>query len=90
MCLELQKWIAQWLKGHRQYPVLEWKEYFSTLAGGVFPQHKLRLATEYLHEAGQLIFFREGALQEGGLAHESYVILDTDWFCRSIRTCLGS
>lgn len=84
MCLELQKWIAQWLKGHRQYPVLEWKEYFSTLAGGVFPQHKLRLATEYLHEAGQLIFFREGALQEGGLAHESYVILDTDWFCRSI------
>ncbi|KAG6557442.1 hypothetical protein Mapa_000714 [Marchantia paleacea] len=84
ICMELQKWIAQWLKGHSQYPVLEWKEYFSTLAGGVFPQHKLRLATEYLHEAGQLIYFREGALQEAGLAHESYVILDTDWFCRSI------
>ncbi|OAE30076.1 hypothetical protein AXG93_1474s1220 [Marchantia polymorpha subsp. ruderalis] len=96
ICSQLQQRISRWAKKpqHHRFPVLLWREFRSKVLGSVFDnvsESNLAAAMDYLHEAGQVIFFREDVLKHGGLLCDGLVVLDPALFWESIlgRRLLG-
>ncbi|BFI31691.1 hypothetical protein MPTK2_3g24120 [Marchantia polymorpha subsp. ruderalis] len=83
ICRKIQERVGMWAASGSRYPILRWGSYLRTI-GGALDATKVRAATEYLHEAGHLMYFRAGSLRGEDLAGESLVILQPDWFWKQM------
>ncbi|KAG6548895.1 hypothetical protein Mapa_009658 [Marchantia paleacea] len=83
ICRKIHERVGMWSTSGSRYPILRWGSYLRTI-GGALDSIKVRAATEYLHEAGHLMYFRAGSLRGEDLAGESLVILHPDWFWKQM------
>jgi hypothetical protein len=73
VCLELQGRLAKWRKKAGRFPVQTWGEFMEFMGRGV-SEDLLKGTTAYLHEMGEVVYFRSGALT-------GTVVSDPDLFC---------
>ncbi|KAL2607639.1 hypothetical protein R1flu_026212 [Riccia fluitans] len=84
ICQYIRNNLQSWVKENQNFPVIHWNDFVGKLAASGLAPEKLEAAAEYLHETGQLIYFRKGSLGEGGSPETRLIVLDRHWFCRRI------
>jgi hypothetical protein len=74
ICLDLQARLAKFRKGRGRFPVQTWEEFRAFMARGVVEEDLLKGTTAYLHEMGEVVYFRSGPLS-------GTVVSDPELFC---------
>ncbi|CAM6091831.1 unnamed protein product [Calypogeia fissa] len=81
ICQYIQQNLELWSAENQNFPILHWSEFEGKLAASKLGADDLEAAVEYLHETGDVIYFRRGFLMED---ETKLIVLNPQWFCNSV------